>query len=475
MANSNKNTDNQFDIITDFLKQYPEYLSTQKLDILRETEFKRLDEKNHVYLDYTGCSLYSEKLVERHFDFLKQNIFGNPHSTNPSSQLSTEKASEARDFVLDYFNGNDDYICIFTSNASGALKIIGECYPFNKDTHLLLSYDNHNSVNGIREFAKKQGSSFSYIPINYEDLRMNEPVLYQSLDEHDDKDNKLFAFPAQSNVSGVKHPFRYIEDAGKKGWDVLLDAAAFVPTNRLDLRTVQPDFVSVSFYKIFGYPTGIGALLAKKTAFQKLKKPWFAGGTVTLVSVMVDKHYLADTHEKFEDGTINYLNIPAVQYGLEFINSVGIESINKRVKILTDYVLNEFSALKHSNGRNLIQVFGPATNESRGGTVIFNIFDVNGNKFPFEYVEKLANDSNISLRTGCFCNPGIDEINTCLDKNELLKYFESRDNGNYYDMVEFLGKLRGAVRISIGIVSNVNDITRFIDFCQSFTDKEYSI
>lgn len=456
-----------------FPEKYPEYSTTNILDRLREAEFKRLDEKKHVYLDYTGCSLYSENLVKRHFDFLTNNIFGNPHSTNPSSQLSTEKAAKARDYVLDYFNGKEDYICIFTSNASGALKIIGECYPFDTNSHLLLSYDNHNSVNGIREFAKKQDSSFSYIPINYEDLRMNEPTLYQSLHEYDDKTNKLFAFPAQSNVSGVKHPFRYIEDAKKKGWDVLLDAAAFVPTSRLDLQSAQPDFVSVSFYKIFGYPTGIGALLAKKSAFQKLKKPWFAGGTVTLASVMVDKHYLANTHEKFEDGTINYLNIPAVQYGLEFINSVGIETINKRVSILTDYVLREFSLLRHSNGRNLIQVFGPATNESRGGTVIFNIFDVNGDKIPFEYVEELANNSNISLRTGCFCNPGIDEINTCMDKNELMTYFDSRDEGNYQDMVEFLGKLRGAVRISIGIVSNYNDIDYFINFCKQFTDKEY--
>ena len=473
MANRSKYTGSNLNDITDFLKKYPEYCTTEKLDRLRKDEFKRLDEKKHVYLDYTGCSLYSENLVKRHFDFLTNNIFGNPHSTNPSSQLSTEKAAEARDYVLDYFNGKEDYICIFTSNASGALKIIGECYPFDSNSHLLLSYDNHNSVNGIREFAKKQGSSFSYIPINYEDLRMNEPTLYQSLNEHDNKTNKLFAFPAQSNVSGVKHPFKYIEDAKAKGWDVLLDAAAFVPASRLDLQSAQPDFVSVSFYKIFGYPTGIGALLARKSVFQKLKKPWFAGGTVTLVSVMVDKHYLADTHEKFEDGTINYLNIPAVKYGLEFINSVGIELINKRVSILTEYALTELLSLKHSNGKELIQIFGPATNESRGGTVIFNIFDINGTKIPFEYVEELANNSNISLRTGCFCNPGIDEINTCMDKNELMTYFDSRDEGNYQDMVEFLGKLRGAVRISIGIVSNYYDIDYFINFCKQFIDKEY--
>ena len=46
-------------------------------------------------------------------------------------------------------------------------------------------------------------------------------------------------------------------------WKVLLDAAAFVPTQPLDLRQYPADFVTISFYKIFGYPTGLGALLVR--------------------------------------------------------------------------------------------------------------------------------------------------------------------------------------------------------------------
>lgn len=45
---------------------------------------------------------------------------------------------------------------------------------------------------------------------------------------------------------------------------MLLDAAAFVPTNRLNLAAVRADFVSVSFYKMFGYPTGVSALLIRR-------------------------------------------------------------------------------------------------------------------------------------------------------------------------------------------------------------------
>ena len=70
---------------------------------------------------------------------------------------------------------------------------------------------------------------------------------------------RLFAYPAQSNFSGVRHPLSLVASAQQLGYTALLDAAAFVPTSRLDLRRVRPDFVTMSFYKLFGIPTGIGA------------------------------------------------------------------------------------------------------------------------------------------------------------------------------------------------------------------------
>jgi molybdenum cofactor sulfurtransferase len=72
--------------------------------------------------------------------------------------------------------------------------------------------------------------------------------------------------------------------AKSMGWDVLLDAAALAPSGGLDLGDVSPDFVTLSFYKIFGYPTGIGALVARKASLSKLSKPWFGGGTVQYVT-----------------------------------------------------------------------------------------------------------------------------------------------------------------------------------------------
>jgi selenocysteine lyase/cysteine desulfurase len=305
-----------------------------------------------------------------------------------------------------------------------------------------------------------------YVPVQYEDLMINPENLKKHFADTKKSGANLFAFPAQSNVSGVKHDLSWIVDAQNQGFDVVLDAAAFVPTDELDLSRFKPNFVSVSFYKIFGFPTGIGCLLIRKDSFEKIQKPWFAGGTVSLVSVGVQKHFLQNNHERFEDGTLNYLHLPCIKDGLEFIESIGIRKIKSRVRSLAEYLFTELSALKHDNGVPMIQLFGPKTFDSRGGTLILNFFDQNGKVIDFQSIEKMANHKQISLRTGCFCNPGIDEINNCITDAELSKYYINRDeNSGYKDMIETLGKMRGAVRISVGLGTNQADLDEFVEFC----------
>ena len=74
-------------------------------------------------------------------------------------------------------------------------------------------------------------------------------------------------------------------------WFSLLDAASFVPTNYLDLDAVRPDFVVFSFHKIFGYPTGLGALLIRKSSESALRKSYYGGGTV-LMALSDDRRHV---------------------------------------------------------------------------------------------------------------------------------------------------------------------------------------
>jgi selenocysteine lyase/cysteine desulfurase len=136
---------------------------------LRRREFSRLDAGGHVYLDYTGGGLYAASQVRAHAEFLNGSVLGNPHSRNPTSQASTQKVEDARHRVLDFFRADPaEYEVVFTLNASGALKLVGESYPFNARSRLLLIADNHNSVHGLREFASAHGAEVRYVPLDGE-------------------------------------------------------------------------------------------------------------------------------------------------------------------------------------------------------------------------------------------------------------------------------------------------------------------
>jgi selenocysteine lyase/cysteine desulfurase len=388
----------------------------------------------------------------------------------------TEHVERTRRAVLRYFNAPaEDYILVFTQNASAALKLVGESFAFAPGSRYLLTFDNHNSVNGIREFARAEGAAIQYAPIVIPDLRLDVARLEKMLSEANLAAANLFAFPAQSNFSGVKHPLDVVAAAQRKGWSVLLDAAAFVPTNRLDLFAVQPDFVTLSFYKIFGYPTGVGALIVRRSALPKLKRPWFAGGTVNFASVQGQTHVLSANEAAFEDGTLNYLAIPAVEIGLRHIESIGIGTIAERVRCLTGWLLEELLALRHGNGRAMVRIYGPANTDARGGTVTLNLYDPQGHLLDYRRIEELAGEEGISLRTGCFCNPGAGEIAEGLTEEDMRAGFTLGEEINLLSFVRMMQerghKSAGAIRTSIGLASNFADVWRFFRFVAGFRDQ----
>lgn len=454
-----------------FLEENPGYRATTSFDDLRAREFSRLDDQRHVYLDYTGGGLYTETQVRQHAEFLLTHVLGNPHSSNPSSLDTTERVESCRRRILEFFNASpEEYGVIFTANASHALKLVGESYPFEAGDQFLLTFDNHNSVNGIREFDRAHGARTTYIPIVPPDMHVDEARIAGYLDRARPGGHNLFAFPAQSNFSGVLHPLEWIEEAQAKGWDVLVDAAAFVPTNRLDLGVWHPDYVALSFYKMFGYPTGVGALIARWQALEKLHRPWFAGGTISVASVQADRHYLAPGAQAFEDGTLDYSNIPAVELGLDFLDSLGYDRIQARLKPLTGWMIEQLLAIEHANGSRLIRLYGPRCLERRGATLALNFVGDDGEIIDQDEVQERANRCNISIRTGCFCNPGAGEVALEISKSELTACFRSSPERMSYDDFRncVQGKGSGAVRVSLGIASNFADAEAFVELAKSF-------
>ncbi len=466
--------------LADFVRRFPAYAATGAFDQLRATDYARLDAADEIYLDYTGGSLYGASQLRRHAEQLAGGVFGNPHSNNPTSLATTHLVEEARSRVLAYFRGDpDEYTVVFTPNCSGALRLVGEAFPFGPGGRYLLTWDNHNSVNGIREYARAKGAQVTYAPTHAPEMRLDLELLRAELAVAPTPGApRLFAFPAQSNFSGVQHPLELVAEARALGWSVLLDAAAFVPTNRLDLSQVQPDFVPLSFYKMFGYPTGVGALLARRAALAALQRPWFAGGTIAMASVQGEGwHTLMAGEAAFEDGTVNYLALPAVTIGLDHLEAAGIDALHTRVGCLTAWLLEQMQGVRHSNGAPLVQLFGPRSTEARGATIAFNLHDPQGTVFDPRRTEALAAEAQISLRTGCFCNPGSGEVAHGISAEEMAPCFTRSSRLAQHGYTELLdrleqttGKQPSTHRVSLGIASNFADVWRFVAWLRTLRD-----
>lgn len=247
-----------------------------------------------------------------------------PYVVYFSSKLSFTCADDARAAVLSFFKAPPEYTVVFTANASGALKLVGESYPFAQGSSFVLCVDSHNSVHGIREFASHGDATVHYIPTtNHGGFDLDvakvftsymrlwsvfnislQAILQQRRPKAKNSAPSLFAITGLSNISNSKVSLSIAEYASSLGYHILLDAAALAATSSISLSDTPVDAMAVSFYKMFGFPTGVGALVVKKSFLEQLKRPWFAGGNVDVVQVPGNIVTLApELHERFEVST----------------------------------------------------------------------------------------------------------------------------------------------------------------------------
>ena len=272
------------------------------------------------YLDNAGAVLYPQSLLHKINEDLLNNVYLNPHTDKETRDC----IEQVRNIVLSHFNTNtSNYSLIFTSGTTQSLKLVLESFKFHGSDEedrgsFLYLIDSHTSVIGLRELANEKDADV--INISHKEFlsslkHPNKPKTCE-IKNNNCNNNTLFAYPAQSNFNGYKYPIDCIEDI-KKGylndflkrklcavncnWYVLLDAASFVATSVLDLSRIQPDFVCMSFYKIFGFPTGLGALLIKNSSANVLsQKTYFGGGTVDIVLSNDSFHVKRDIlHERY--------------------------------------------------------------------------------------------------------------------------------------------------------------------------------
>ncbi|KAH9452801.1 hypothetical protein KEM48_001841 [Puccinia striiformis f. sp. tritici PST-130] len=466
-----------------FIAKNPEY-NSPFLDALRHNDFKRLDDpcSPSCYMDYTGAGLYPESLAKSFADQLTKNVYGNPHSENPSSQLSSRANENAKQAVLSFIDANPNvYDVIWTSNATGALKILAEGYPYQAGQSLVMSVDSHNSVNGMRAFADRAGAKVEYLELP-DDLRGHK-ISSNFLTERllDLKGSSaapgLFVATAQSNITGLKAPIHeLIPLASSLGYTTLLDAAALLPTSRLSLEKLHGslDAVAFSIYKMVGLPTGLGALVIKKDLLERLHKPWFCGGTVQLVQAPGMAVTMEQGPARFEDGTIDFLSTLIIPQAFATLDKALNNSLGARVAALTYWTVDQMTKIKHEVGTSpFILVRSPnilltkaEMAKLHGGLIAFEVMDKTGEYVSCDVIEYAASMKGISLRAGCMCNPGGGA--SIMKTKEVVADFQSGETKK--DIQAKWGvRAAGLTRASFGLASNFADAFYFIKFMESLS------
>ncbi|KAF2150297.1 PLP-dependent transferase, partial [Myriangium duriaei CBS 260.36] len=453
------------------------------VESFRDKEYPQL--KGKIYLDTGGTMLYPRSLIEEFSIDLISNLYGNPHSASTPAVRSSRKVDSVREKALRFFNADPtEWDLIFTANATASVKCVAECMrdfaaasgvPFWYGYH----YEAHTSLVGARELSEKHHCFSS-------DEEVEDWITKDRLLGSKSKQLGLFAYPAQSNMTGRRLSLQWPQHIRKRMKSLstysLLDAAALVSTCKLDLSNAShaPDFVALSFYKIFGFPN-IGGLIVRKASAKVLgRRQFFGGGTVEMV-VAVDGAWHAKrdtTYERLEDGTLPFHAIVALDHAIDVHDRLygpdPMSFISAHTTLLVTQLYNGLFALRHANGMPLVIIYTTDGSQygnpiMQGATIAFNVRAASGQMIGYQDVEKNANKHSIFLRSGQLCNPG--GVATYLEWSSAdlrHAYAMGHRCGNPTKTQVVLGKSTGVVRASIGAMNTAADIDAFLDFMQRF-------
>jgi molybdenum cofactor sulfurtransferase len=415
-------------------------------------------------------------------------LYGNPHSASAPAQKSGEAVDEVRKRTLRFLGADpEDFDLVFVANATAAIKLVGESFRDLATTNsstATFSYcyhrDSHTSLVGLRELTG--GKHWCFLS----DLQV-EKWIESPLDEISssggDELPVLFAYPGQSNMTGRRLPLSWpgmLRNSPLQNAYTLLDAAALATTSCLKRVFSDPgkapDFVTVSFYKIFGFPD-LGALVVRKSSGHILTwRKYFGGGTIDMATV-VDQTWhrnKIDLHEALEDGTLPFHSIIALGCALDVHKNLygTMETISQHTQYLVHRLYQGLQSLKHSNGRPLCVIYSELGNEFndsevQGGTIAFNVTEPDGKCVPYSAVERTADAQDIYLRAGGLCNPGGIASYLNIRPWEFKRNWSAghRCGSGNIDIIN--NKPTGVVRASLGAMSTIKDVDTLLTFLAS--------
>ncbi|SNX86051.1 related to molybdenum cofactor sulfurase HxB protein [Melanopsichium pennsylvanicum] len=449
----------------------------QSVSRLRRHQCPQLDDA--CYLDAAAAPPFPSGLLKAIADELSTKLLSNPHSKSPSAISTADQIAFTRLRVMrEIFGIQDthDWHLVFTSGTTAGLKLIGEAFDWTSLSEsargragFLYLLESHTSVVGIRDIAAQAD------------------VTSSCFTEQDDMasvgQEGIVVLPLQCNASGRRYGDlmkRVCRSKGEKAL-VMVDAASYLSSSqRLDLSRLRidetPDIIAFSFYKLFGYPTGLGGLLVKASAAPRLSSKIYCGGG-TVDAILAETRWTKprkDFEARMEDGTLNVHGILAVNKALEYYHDAfgSWDSRGGYVAGLREKLVRAMQNLTHGNGRPVVRIYPApdARGTDFGPIVNFNILTPQSSVVPSQEVDRLASISNIHLRMGRHCNPGFvtSQLGVTPDrlKQEYADGMGCDDAGD--STLEGSSTASASLRASLCILNTDEDIERLIGFIARF-------
>lgn len=390
---------------------------------------QQVHQRNLVYLDNAATSQKPQPVIDaivEAYTTWNSNIHRGVHHL---SQVATMHHEEARQAVAAFINARSSDEIVFTKGTTNSLNALafslGELKTPTANSQQLTAYINegdeiivsglehHSNIVPWQMLCERKKAILRHIPLQ-EDLSLDIEAFKGLLSDR----TKLVSVAHVSNVLGTIQPVEeIIRLAHERGIPVCIDGAQSVPHRKVDVQALDCDFLVFSGHKMYG-PTGIGVLYGKREWLEKL--PPFEGGGEMIEHVRWSGTTYNELPYKFEAGTPNFVGSYALHKAIEYIESIGWESIEAHEQALTDYCEQQLVALG-------CRVYGAGC--KKAGVISFNVADVH----PFD-VGTLLDQQGIAVRTGHHCaEPLIDTMG-----------------------------VPGTVRVSFGLYNDKDDVDAFI-------------
>ncbi|KAJ7456499.1 molybdenum cofactor sulfurase [Mycena latifolia] len=439
------------------------------------------------YLDYAASAPVPLSTIHHLSEKIATTLYSNPHSRSSSSVATALEIEQCRGRVLEELFGlasaveRAQWDIIFTSGATASMKLVGDAFPWQAGSKYCYLKQSHTSLVGVRACALARGGTVDSMDV--EDM-LESP--------QDDSRLTLFGYAAQCNATGQRLGLEYSKLLKRRHPQacILLDAAAYLCTAVLELGSIPledaPDFVACSFYKIFGYPTGLGCLVVKRSSASFLQRNgFFGGGTIDAISVSSPfwsrpRRSLepGPIHERLEDGTLPFLSIIALGLAMDTHRRLykSQRHVSKHVSALLQFATHELSLIKHANGHPVVRqhrAFGAVKYLEEPGPILgFSLLGPSSEFIGHVHLEQLANLNGFQIRTGGLCNTGV--LASALDISDQDLMDEYARGRSCWDDEEFGGvdkdvnRPLGIARISLGASSTIDDVLQWVSFLRRY-------